>query len=350
MRANTKWSNADYILRKGLTDIPLAGCVMQYKKKPEQHVEKTCKVCIPHHNESRTPPTHKCSTWREVRRTGGQLPVDIPEPEFIADPAHRKKGLRNDLYALLAQKKKFNFGLCEGDILRLCLSYIYMVKQLLKIPRSAWAERSQAPLFHHFDDHRVFETLGLELDASTVHYLEQVDNWRAKRIASRKTSTYRQQRNKKVYAKLLAYHSQLKADRVKNQYYETCTALNEDEPERVSGEPQSKKRKKSKTPVLPPDNQPPAGCALDNWCRACREWGHKRRTSRLCSMNKKLHASHPSLEQLESMPEKEQHKTQQSLLDTIPLDIEDSDECLGAGLVASLLDTAMREDDDEDNA
>lgn len=87
-------------------------------------------------------------------RTSGLLRYPIPPPDFLADPAHRKKTLRNHLWKLMGRGKKGgNAGLVEGDILRLTMYFIYMVRQLHDLPESEWVNAAKAVLEHHFDNH-----------------------------------------------------------------------------------------------------------------------------------------------------------------------------------------------------
>ena len=92
-------------------------------------------------------------------RKSGKLKYPVPEPKFLADPAHRKKTLSNHLWKL---KKKGlrkenpstgNFGLVEGDIVRLSRYYICMARQLKDAPREDWLNSGKAVLEHHFDNH-----------------------------------------------------------------------------------------------------------------------------------------------------------------------------------------------------
>ncbi|CAB9527073.1 unknown protein [Seminavis robusta] len=120
-------------------------------------------------------------------------------------------------------------------------------------------------------------------------------------------------------------------------FYETCSAL--DDP----SEPARKKQKtKNNNKPEPPKTAKPVGCADDNYCKACGNWGHKRRSSRLCPMNRKLCDSHPSVVQLEAMTEEEQQRTQQSLLDSIPLEVNNSSK----DTVESILEEQINEDVD----
>ncbi|CAB9521302.1 hypothetical protein SEMRO_1182_G250010.1 [Seminavis robusta] len=203
----------------------------------------------------------------------------------------------------------------------------------------------------------LFATLGLDVDEATGKYLQQVDDWRAKRIASRKTASYRRKRNKRMYDKILSYHAELKKDREKNQFYETCSALNDDVPGDVAGnnedKPQSrakKRQKKDSTETTLPIGPRPAGCKEDNYCKTCMQWGHKRKSSRLCLMNKSVTNEFPSSEDIAAMTEEEQQRTQLNVLDCIALTTEDSDdssrnESTPARIEAIIQDDSMDNDE-----
>ncbi|CAB9529831.1 unknown protein [Seminavis robusta] len=119
-------------------------------------------------------------------------------------------------------------------------------------------------------------------------------------------------------------------------FYETCSALEEG---KDTTEPPKKKRKNgsSSSKVSPPSSNRPVGCKEDNYCGTCGNWGHKRRSSKLCPMNKKLTHVHPSLTALETMTDNERERTQQSLLDTIPLDTDNTED------YSSVVDNILRE-------
>ena len=120
MRSAARWSNEAYTKHHKL-DIakPIIGAAHDKKK-----------------------PLH----LRPIYRTDGKLRYPVNEPRFPADPAHRKKTLRNRLYLLMNSGAKGNCGMLEGDIIRLCRSFIYCVKQLPGLPRGDWCNRGKAIL------------------------------------------------------------------------------------------------------------------------------------------------------------------------------------------------------------
>jgi hypothetical protein len=71
IRANCAWSNADYLKNYNKTELPL--------------VPKTVGI-----NKGEPQP----------RLDDGKLPSHVPEPTFVADPNHRRKGLKGELIKL----------------------------------------------------------------------------------------------------------------------------------------------------------------------------------------------------------------------------------------------------------
>jgi len=123
MKSHCRWSNADYEKVHGETPMVT---ITKGKNKGELGVR-------PDHGELRHP---------------------IPEPQFLADPAHRKKTLRNHLYKKWGKAKAKENKLHEGDIIRITRNFAYMSRQLPKLPKDKWADAGKAVLQHHFDDHQ----------------------------------------------------------------------------------------------------------------------------------------------------------------------------------------------------
>jgi len=88
-----------------------------------------------------------------LRKCTGQLKPNIQEPVFVADPAHRKKTLRNRLYSFnnLSVKKKYGFG--PADITRIVKNFSYFINSLPSIDHGEWETRACCVLDHHFDCH-----------------------------------------------------------------------------------------------------------------------------------------------------------------------------------------------------
>jgi len=95
IKSKLKWSNSDHMLNHGSTD----------------------------------PPTIINSNGNEVVRPNhGELPRHMPEPDFYADPNHRKKTWKKSLYQLLYMVKKVNMTITHMDVLCLGTNFAYMVR------------------------------------------------------------------------------------------------------------------------------------------------------------------------------------------------------------------------------
>ncbi|CAB9512042.1 hypothetical protein SEMRO_515_G158310.1 [Seminavis robusta] len=131
-------------------------------------------------------------------------------------------------------------------------------------------------------------------------------------------------RNQRTYAKILEYHTVLKEEKSNNTFYQSGTAMDDDDVE--AGE---SPRKKRKTGEKSPTGEKPDGMKEDNWCKSCLQWGHKRSNSTLCPNNKKkkapVLANMPSVEELEAMTEAECVSVQMAALDSVALEEEDDE-------------------------
>lgn len=140
MKARCRWSNDDYEKHHG------------------------CRPMV----EGKGKDAGKMVEWTEK----GKLRYPIPEPKFLADPAHRKKTFRDHLYKLKnrhdpetaghltkeGKKKRMSLlgttlGFTDIDILRLTRNFAYMSRQLKDIPKNKWEEAGRAVVEHHFDNH-----------------------------------------------------------------------------------------------------------------------------------------------------------------------------------------------------
>ena len=120
IKSKLKWSNADHMLIHGLT----------------------------------TPPTIINSNGNEVVRPDhGELPRHMPEPEFYADPNHRKKTWKKTLYQLLQSSVKQRKTLTHMDVLRLGTNFAYVVRTLPGKTDAEMEKASKAVIEHHFDCH-----------------------------------------------------------------------------------------------------------------------------------------------------------------------------------------------------
>jgi len=124
MRARVRWSNEDYMYHHD-------------GAKPMVQYERGKKI----------------GQWH-VRSNTGLLRYPIPEPQFLADPAHRKKTFRNKLYREKGQSDKTKDNLLhEVDIIRVVRNFAYMTRQLKDRPKEEWSDAGQAVVDHHFDMH-----------------------------------------------------------------------------------------------------------------------------------------------------------------------------------------------------
>jgi hypothetical protein len=126
-----KWSNADYMVNNNTTTPP----TIPIAKGPNAGRMKT-------------------------RPDYGKLPGRIPEPEFVADPNHRRKVLTGELIALDKAKVSERFTMTRMDSTRLGKNFSYMIRALKKIPQDDMADAKflaagKAALDHHFDDHEL---------------------------------------------------------------------------------------------------------------------------------------------------------------------------------------------------
>ena len=87
------------------------------------------------------------------RPDNGKLPVDIDEPECVADPNHRRKVLTGELYALANSKKAERKTMTKMDVKRLGRNFSYFIRTLNKLDEKDYESKAQAVLLHHFDDH-----------------------------------------------------------------------------------------------------------------------------------------------------------------------------------------------------
>ena len=120
MKAQAKWNNANYERHCGQPP-PRVSAGKDGKTKPR--------------------PDH------------GELNYPAPESKFLADPAHRKKTLRNKLCKVLGRKKKERCGFSPADIIRLCTNFAHMSRQLPSLMECEWVDAAKAVLEHHFDNH-----------------------------------------------------------------------------------------------------------------------------------------------------------------------------------------------------
>ena len=105
-------------------------------------------------NNTNSPPKIINRNGREVTRPNhGESPRYIAEPSFLADPNHRKKTLKGELYRTLGKRVDARHGLTKVDILRISTNFAYMMRTLPQQPRERWLDAARAVVEHHFDNH-----------------------------------------------------------------------------------------------------------------------------------------------------------------------------------------------------
>jgi hypothetical protein len=124
IRADLQWSNKDYMMNNRTDQLPMVKKKVG-KNKGELH----------------------------PRPDKGKLPSHIPEPTFVADPNHRRKGLTGELIKLDMGKVQEKFTMTRMDSTRLGKNFGYMARTLKGRPQSESIPAAEAVLEHHFDVH-----------------------------------------------------------------------------------------------------------------------------------------------------------------------------------------------------
>jgi hypothetical protein len=125
-RSMLKWSNADYMKNNNTTSPPM----VPISKGP---------------NKGKL----------QVRLDKGKLPAHVPEPNFVADPNHRKKVLTGELIALATANVAQKHTMTKNDSTRLGKNFGYMIRNLHKWngDEALMTKAGKAVLDHHFDNH-----------------------------------------------------------------------------------------------------------------------------------------------------------------------------------------------------
>lgn len=123
-RALLRWSNADWMRNNNTNKIPSVPISKGPNKgKPQKRPDK------------------------------GKLPSEIPEPNFLADPNHRRKVWTGELITMANGKASEKFTMTKMDATRLGKNYGYMIRTLHRIPLEKYEDAGKAVLEHHFDNH-----------------------------------------------------------------------------------------------------------------------------------------------------------------------------------------------------
>jgi hypothetical protein len=124
VRADCRWSNSDYLLNNRTNVLPLVP-----KKSGVNQGEL------------------------QKRPDKGKLPGHIPEPLFVADPNHRRKGLYGLFLKLCAGKVEEKATMTRMDATRIGKNFGYMARTLQRRPQCEYVLAAAAVLEHHFDKH-----------------------------------------------------------------------------------------------------------------------------------------------------------------------------------------------------
>jgi hypothetical protein len=124
IRADCQWSNADYMKNNNTTVVPMVA------------KSKGC-------NKGDLKP----------RPDNGKLPGDVPEPMFVADPNHRRKGLTGELIKLDMSRKDIKLTMTRMDSTRIGKNFGYMARTLKNQPQEEFETAAASVLEHHFDCH-----------------------------------------------------------------------------------------------------------------------------------------------------------------------------------------------------
>jgi hypothetical protein len=124
VRADCKWSNRDYMLNNNTNKIPQVPITKGPKKGKLQD-----------------------------RKDKGKLPRDVPEPNFVADPNHRRMQLTGELITLDKAKVSEKATMTRMDTTRIGKNFGYMARSLNRGEEELYCNKAKAVLEHHFDEH-----------------------------------------------------------------------------------------------------------------------------------------------------------------------------------------------------
>jgi hypothetical protein len=125
IRADCSWSNADYMKNNNTEEVPLV---------PKR--------------------VGKFKGQLQPRPDKGKLPGHVPEPLFVADPNHRRKGLTGVLIGLDKEKVHIRQTMTRMDSTRIGKNFAYMARTLKERPCEEFVDAAKAVLEHHFDNHQ----------------------------------------------------------------------------------------------------------------------------------------------------------------------------------------------------
>jgi len=158
----------------------LIGGVTRLSAVLHEYQSKKCNYCTHwnrHNGVDEEPPEHDCTlnfegasgamepvavlhmvvdvkNGNEVPRPDkGELPADMKEPTFLADPSHRKKSLKNIIYTLISKTKEHRLGCSKMDAIHIGTNFAHMSRSLPNKPESEFVDAGKAVIEHHFDCH-----------------------------------------------------------------------------------------------------------------------------------------------------------------------------------------------------
>jgi hypothetical protein len=124
IRADCQWSNQDFMKNNNTTVIPLV------------------------------PISKGINKGKLIRRKdNGKLPADVPEPKFVCDPNHRRKGLTGELIKLDMSRREIKLTMTRMDSTRIGKNFGYMARTLKDRPQEEFKDAAASVLEHHFDNH-----------------------------------------------------------------------------------------------------------------------------------------------------------------------------------------------------
>ena len=111
VRADCQWSNDDFMKNNNTNELPMV------KKKHGKNKDQL-----------------------QCRPDKGKLPGHVPEPLFVADPNHRRKGLTGELIKLDTSKADNKCTMTRMDSTRIGKNFGYMAWSLKERPESEFVE------------------------------------------------------------------------------------------------------------------------------------------------------------------------------------------------------------------
>jgi hypothetical protein len=125
VRADCQWSNENYMKAYNTDVLPMVPISKGPNKgKPQPRPDK------------------------------GKLPPHIPEPKFVADPNHRRKGLNGLLIGIDMSNVSEKCTMTRMDSTRLAKNFGYMARTLKNRDENEYEDAAKACLEHHFDNHK----------------------------------------------------------------------------------------------------------------------------------------------------------------------------------------------------